>query len=452
MRCEDTVRNASAPRHAGRDGARTGTEIWNHEYAEMAHGLGLTNPTGPGLLPDRLSLLLRAGRLARRNVVAHRTPDSSAVAMGSDARSEPGPCRVRTATSGRDVGRLASGTSGARPLAVCSALIRWYSVDGFDEDEDRTPSSTRSPTRSRPGSLAPRRSDDESARSLPTIAGRTLREGVISTRAPGGDRERPRSRESSVSRYARRSSVDGMNCSPNSPRRRRRARTWRRSAQPLGSPARRRRSTQVFDRAGRGGKSGSPDIAQPLWRHCPIPRWALTDVKNPRGCRSRGSFDVRSTGPEGLFGSTQEIAGRASNEIPNSQVCAVRDLCVPRAMRRRLGCLATRLVRVTHPSVAAGCVPYNPPMRTSPGILTLALSLSLGLTLVAPATAQAGVAVVRNPGDPAYVTTLRTGGKGHTWSAPRLRRSRTSRPRRSTSSTCGPGPTACWDAARTRSR
>ena len=54
-------------------------------------------------------------------------------------------------------------------------------------------------------------------------------------------------------------------------------------------------------------------------------------------------------------------------------------------------------------------------MRTSPRILTLALSLSLGLTLVAPSAAQAGVAVVRNPGDPAYVTTLRTGGKGHTW-------------------------------------
>jgi hypothetical protein len=54
-------------------------------------------------------------------------------------------------------------------------------------------------------------------------------------------------------------------------------------------------------------------------------------------------------------------------------------------------------------------------MRTSPRILTLALSLSMGLTLVAPSAAQAGVAVVRNPGDPAYVTTLRTGGKGHTW-------------------------------------
>ena len=54
-------------------------------------------------------------------------------------------------------------------------------------------------------------------------------------------------------------------------------------------------------------------------------------------------------------------------------------------------------------------------MRTSPRILTLALSLSLGLTLVAPSAAHAGVAVVRNPGDPAYVTTLRTGGKGHTW-------------------------------------
>jgi Peptidase family M1 domain len=54
-------------------------------------------------------------------------------------------------------------------------------------------------------------------------------------------------------------------------------------------------------------------------------------------------------------------------------------------------------------------------MRTSPRILTLALSLSLGLTLVAPSAAQAGAAVVRNPGDPAYVTTLRTGGKGHTW-------------------------------------
>ena len=54
-------------------------------------------------------------------------------------------------------------------------------------------------------------------------------------------------------------------------------------------------------------------------------------------------------------------------------------------------------------------------MRTSPRIFTLVLSLSLGLTLVAPSAAHAGIAIVRNPGDPAYVTTLRTGGKGHTW-------------------------------------
>ena len=29
--------------------------------------------------------------------------------------------------------------------------------------------------------------------------------------------------------------------------------------------------------------------------------------------------------------------------------------------------------------------------------------------------AHAGIPIVRNPGDPAYVTSLRTGGMGHTW-------------------------------------
>jgi Peptidase family M1 domain len=59
---------------------------------------------------------------------------------------------------------------------------------------------------------------------------------------------------------------------------------------------------------------------------------------------------------------------------------------------------------------------YTSRMRTSPRILSLAIAVATAITLLVPPGARAGApAIVRNPADPAYVTHLRTGGKGLVW-------------------------------------